>query len=292
MSATDEIIDKIIRLAQGKLSGEEKEETLRQIAESPGLAEEYDFWRGIYTIRDRLPHYDFTAHPSPEALDRFAQARISQLSTEYSELAMHLQQCPACTEDVELLRQAVRYLPEDKVEVVRSTAPSFFSKLLTGSAFAKVMSGVAAVLIVAVGAVLLLQSRDEALSVRVALQPQFERRAIVDERMIPEMAVTLKRETKELIFEFPTDRVEVPDYWYEIRIVPRGGEPLTVEGEKLECRQSQFHNQCELTVDNVQLLSTLKQGGSFSLMIREEFPSSIELEPAEYEYFFRVTLAE
>ena len=113
MSVNNDIVDLIPLLVQGKLSEAEKRIVTEQIEKSPELQQELEFWQGIHAIRRELPRYEFSAHLLPEVLDRLAQGKINQLSAEYSEIAKHLQQCAACGEDVEMLRQAVRYIHDE-----------------------------------------------------------------------------------------------------------------------------------------------------------------------------------
>ncbi len=102
----------------------------------------------------------------------------------------------------------------------------------------------------------------------------------------------LQKNTRELIFAFPTDRVELPDYHYNIDLNRRGGETLTLEDQQLECLPTEFINQCELKVTDQNALNTLKEGGSFSLTIKEEFPEGVSIVPAEYEFYFNVSVKE
>ncbi len=104
MSVNNEIVEMIPLLVQGKLSRAEADRIEAEIAGSESLRAEFAFWQGIYSIRRSMPKFDFSGHPAVETLDRFALERINKLSSEYSEIAGHLQQCQSCACDVELLR--------------------------------------------------------------------------------------------------------------------------------------------------------------------------------------------
>jgi len=56
------------------------------------------------------------------------------------------------------------------------------------------------------------------------------------------------------------------------------------------CDQTELTNVCELTVTDIAVLTLLKQGGSFSISITEQFPEYIDFMPSEYEYYFHVTV--
>lgn len=279
-------------LVQGNLEKNESARVLEEIRQSPELQAEYDFWQGIYAIRRVMPCYDSSNHPFPETLDRFAQGRMPQLSPEYSEIAGHLQQCPGCTEDVELLRQTVRHLPEEKVHLAREKSVGFLASLFGMSEHAsKWLAPVASVFVIVFGLYFLSNRGGEPkMTAVILLQPQFEKRSAVDQNNIPEMQVSLKRRTNKVIIGFDTDRIDSLDYDYSIYLNPKAGAPLALSDEKIECEQSELTNHCELTVTKKKALTQLKQGGSFSLSIKETFPEGVKLEPREWEYHLLVTM--
>lgn len=293
MSVNNEIIEMIPLLVQGKLSQTEAARIDAEVANSKELQAEYSFWQGIYSIRRTMPNFDFSSHLAAEALDRFALKRLNQLSAEYSEIAGHIQQCSSCTNDVELLRLAVKHLPEDRLETATGDNRSWLTHIFGLTAFSKVVAPIALTLILVLSAVVIFnRPGDESLLVRATLTMQNEKRSIADEGQIPEMQVALQKNTRELIFAFPTDRVELPDYHYSIDLNRRGGESLALENQQLECQPTEFSNQCELKVTDQKVLNTLKEGGSFSLSIKEEFPEGVSLVPAEYEFYFNVSIKE
>lgn len=293
MSVNNEITEMIPLLVQGKLNRADAERVEAEISHSRELQSEYNFWQGIYSIRRAMPRFDFSSHPTAEALDRFALGRLNQLSAEYSEIAGHLQECKNCLEDVALLRQAVQFLPEDRIEAVPTQSKSWLSALVSSSIVSKIVAPVAVALIVVFSAVVIMnRPGDEGSSLRVTLSMKNEKRSLTDEGHAPELQVAMNKTTKELIFAFPTDRVEVPDYTYNIDLNRRGGEKLALEGQQLDCQQTEFLNQCELKVTNPTILDALKKGGSFTLSITEEFPAGVNLVPAEYEFYFNVSVKE
>lgn len=293
MSVNNEIIEMIPLLVQGKLSRADAERVEAEITSSRELQSEYSFWQGIYSIRRAMPRFEFSQHPSAEALDRFALGRLNQLSPEYSEIAGHLQECKGCVEDVALLRQAVQFLPEDRLETAPVAGKGWLASLFGSTIVSKIVVPAALALIVVFSAVVVMnRPGEEELSLRVALSMKNEKRSVADEGHAPELQVALNKATKELIFAFPTDRVEVPDYRYDIDLNRRGGERLALEGQQLDCQQTEFMNQCELKVTNQAILDALKEGGSFTLSIREQFPEGVSLIPAEYEFYFNVSVKE
>ena len=293
MSVNEEIFEMIPLLVQGKLDKAEAERLEAEIASSRELRAEYAFWQGVYSIRRAMPRFDFSGHPSAEGLDRFAQGRLNQLSAEYSEIAGHIQECKTCIQDVELLRLAVKHIPEERLEPAVLESKSWLAALVNSRLISKVVAPIAVALVVVFSAVVIMnRPGEDSLAVRVSLSMHNEKRAIVDEGQIPEMQVALKKNTRELTFAFPTDRVELPDFHYNIDLIRRGGESLTVEGQQLDCQPSELLNQCELKVTDQKLLDALKEGGSFSLSIKEEFPEGVNLVPAEYEFYFNVSVTE
>lgn len=293
MSVNNEIIEMIPLLVQGKLSKADSERIEAEIANSETLQAEYSFWQGIYAIRRSMPKFDFSGHPAVDALDRFALGRINQFSPEYSETAGHLQQCLSCSGDVELLRLAVKSLPEDPGTATVTEKQSWLTQLIGSTAISKIVAPIALTLILVLSAVVIMnRPGDESLLVRVSLTIQNEKRSVVDEGQINEMKVALQKNTRELIFAFPTDRVELPDYHYSIDLNRRGGETHNLEDQQLECLPTEFLNQCELKVTDKDALNALKEGGSFSLSIKEEFPEGVNLVPAEYEFYFNVSVSE
>jgi hypothetical protein len=292
MSVEEDIIQMIPLVVQGRLATSECEKVMEQVRQSPELQAEFDFWQGVYAIRGVMPRYDFTDHPLPENLDRFAQGRVPQLSSEYSEISCHLQSCPACVEDVELLRQAVKHIPEEKVALQLQKREGFMASVFGISARAgKWLAPVVSVLLVVVGFYYLSDRREEPTGlVTIALKPQFEKRSRAGQNGALEMQVSMTQRTDSIMFTFPTDRIDIPDYYYQAFLVPKSGAPLVLSGARIECTQTELTNQCRLTLTDVRILSELKHGGSFSLSIKEEFPAGVSLEPSEYEYYFNVTV--
>lgn len=292
MSVNTEIIEMIPLLVQGKLSDADKARIEAEIAKSSDLQKELQFWQGVYSIRRTMPHFDFSNHPSPDSLDRFAQEKINRLAPEYSEISGHLTRCNSCREDVELLRQAVIAVPEEKLAAA-SEKKSWLAVVFPSSVISKVVAPIAIVLIAVFSAVLVFNPTSQNMdSTRIILTMQFEKRSIADEGQIPEMQVALSKNTRELVLAFPTDRVETIDYGYEMNLNRRGGESIALDEQSLSCEQTQLLNQCELKVTDETVLNTLKEGGSFSLKVKEEFPENTDLVPAEYEFFFNVSVRE
>ncbi|GEM_PF-1847035 len=293
MSVNRDIIDLIPLLVQGKLRESEKDIVLEQIRKSPELQKEFDLWRGIHNIRRELPRYDFCVHIPPQILDRFAQNKINQLSTEYSEIVAHLQRCPSCSDDVELLRHAVRLLPEEQLRPAAEEQGAwlrsvFGLRLPTVRALTPVFSFLVVVLVLFV---IFQRTGEQGDMATILLKPQFEKRSVTDAAHVPEMQVFLKQSTNKVVFAFPTDRIDVPEYHYIISLTPKAGQPIELSGMDIRCQEeTQLMNQCELTVTDTAVLKQLKQGGSFSLSIKEQFPNTVQLEPAPYEYYFRVSV--
>ncbi len=293
MSVNNESIEMIPLLVQGKLNRVDAERVEAEITNSLELQTEFAFWQGVYSIRRDMARFDFSEHPTAEALDRFAFARISKLSPEYSEISGHLQQCMSCVGDVELLRLAAQHLPEDSSEYVQQANRGWLSSWMSSRLVSAIVAPAAAILILVFSAIVILnRPGDESLALRVSLSMLNEKRAVADEGQIPEMRVALKKGTRELIFAFPTDRIELQDYHYNIGLNRRGGESLVLENQQLECQQTELLNQCELKVTDQKVLETLKEGGSFSLSVKEEFPEGVNLVPAEYEFYFNVSIKE
>jgi hypothetical protein len=290
MSVNKDIIDLILLLVQGKLNEAEKSIVLEQIQKSPELQQEYDFWQGVNAIRRDLPRYDFSAHILPEVLDRFAQNRINQLSNEYSEITAHLPQCSSCSNDVEKLRLALKLIPEEPMNATSTEQDSrlhsiFGLRLPTVRALAPVFS----FLVVMLALFVIFQRTGEQGDIAtILLKPQFEKRSVTDVAHVPEMQVFLKQNTGKVIFAFPTDRIDVQEYHYAISLTPRAGAPVELSSVNIQCQKTKLTNQCELTVTDSIILKQLKQGGSFALLIKEQFPVGVQLEPAEYEYYFKV----
>ncbi len=155
----------------------------------------------------------------------------------------------------------------------------------------RALAPVLSFLVIVIGLFLIFQRTGEQGDIAtILLKPQFEKRSVTDTRHVPEMQVFLKQSTSKVIFEFSTDRLEVPEYKYVIDLTPRAGSSMALSTSDVACTTTQLTNQCELTVTDAGVLNQLKQGGSFSLSIKEQFPTGVQLEPAEYEYYFRVTL--
>ena len=289
MSTNLDIRELIPLLVQNKLESKEKERVLAQIGQSPELQKELDFWKGIYAIRRELPRYEFSSHLSPELLDRFAQGKTNQLSPEYSQVTSHLQSCKACAEDVELLRQTVKMIPEDDLDVsaAKSSAlQSFFGTIFSSRVLAPVLS----VLVIVVGVIYVLNRPGAGDIATITLQPKFEKRAFSGEGQRPEMEVAMSKNTGKVIFAFATDRVEIANYHYDINLNPKIGTPMLLSSQNIDCKETALTNKCELTVTDQSILNRLKEGGSFSLSIKEAFPAGTTIEPAEYEYFFKVSV--
>lgn len=291
MSVNKEMADLIPMLVTGKLSEAESKIVHEQIQLSPELQKELELWQGIYLVRKELPRFDSAGHLPPELLDRFAQGKVNQLSAEYGEITRHLQGCPACSEDVESLRQVVRLIPEEHVKLPRErtewSRSIFGLRVPTVRALAPVFS----FLVVVMALYVIFQRTGEQGDIAtVMLKPQFEKRAVTDSTQVPEMQVFLKQNTNKVIFAFATDRLEVPEYEYVVNLTPKAGLPIIVSSAAVECQPTQITNQCELSVTDSNILKQLKQGGSFSLSIKEQFPGNVELEPVQYEYYFRVSV--
>lgn len=291
MSNPNDIFELLPLLAAGKLSAEDTQRAQAAVAVSPQLQKELSFWSGIYSIRRDLPRFDFSAHISPEALDRFAHERLNKFAPEYSAIAAHLQHCDSCTQDVELLRQSASLVPEDAPLAVAAAKPGLLDRWFKSTVVSRLVAP-AALALVAVFAAVVIFNQPVNNVVHIELSTKFEKRSIVDELQIPEMPVSLKQGTRELVITFPTDRVDVPDYSYDLNLIRRGGETLTIEGQAIDCSPTELTNRCELHLTDQQILGALKQGGSFSLSVKEEFPAGVELVPAEYEFYFRVSVSE
>lgn len=290
MSVNKDIIDLIPLLVQGMLNDEEKSIVLEQIQKSPELQKEHDFWQGVHAIRRELPRYEFSSHMPPEVLDRFAQSKINQLSNEYSQISAHLQQCSSCSADIELLRHTVKLIPEEPINATSTEQGSwlhsiFGLRLPTIRALAPVFSFLVVVLALFV---IFQRTGEQGDIATIILKPQFEKRSVTDVSHVPEMQVFLRSNTGKVIFAFPTDRIDVQEYHYAISLTPRAGTPVELNSANIQCQKTQLTNQCELMVTDSNILKQLKQGGSFALSIKEQFPAGVQLEPAEYEYYFKV----
>jgi hypothetical protein len=290
MSVNRDIIDLIPLLVQGKLREAEKNIVLEQIQKSPELQTEYDFWQGIHAIRRELPRYDFSAHILPEVLDRFVQNKINQLSNEYSEITAHLQKCSSCSDDVELLRHTVKLIPEEQMKATSNGQDAwlhsiFGLRLPTVRALAPVFSFLVVVLALFV---IFQRTGEQGDIATILLKPQFEKRSVTDVTHVPEMQVFLKQNTGKVIFAFPTDRIDSQEYQYAISLTPKAGAPVELSSVNIQCQKTQLTNQCELTVTDGDILKQLKQGGSFALSIKEQFPAGVQLVPKNYEYYFKV----
>lgn len=291
MSVNKDIADLIPMLVIGKLSESENRLVREQVAQSPELQKELALWQGVYSIRKLLPRYDSSAHLSAEALDRFAQGKINQLSAEFSEIARHLQSCPGCSDDVEKLRQVVKLIPEEQPRAVAEDSAwmkSIFGlRLPTVRALAPVFS----FLVVVMAMFVIFQRTSEQGDIAtIILKPQFEKRSVTDVNNLPEMQVFLKQSTNRVIFAFSTDRLDVPEYQYVVNLTPKSGSPIALSSSGVDCKSTQMSNQCELAITDVGILKQLKLGGSFALSIKEQFPGNVELEPVLYEYYFRVSV--
>jgi hypothetical protein len=291
VSPNRDIIDLIPLYVQGRLNAAEGRIVLEQIQQSPELQKELSLWKGIHSIRRELPRFEFSAHPLPEQLDRFAQGKINQLSNEYTEIRKHLQECSSCTDDVDQLRQVVKLIPEEHPraheEQSEWTRSIFGLRLPTIRALAPVFS----FLVVMFAMFVIFQRTGEQGDIAtVMLKPQYEKRSVTDSNNLPEMQVFLKQNTNEVIFTFSTDHLDIPDYQYVINLTPKSGTPIELSGASVSCQSTQLTNQCQLAVTDMNIIRQLKQGGSFTLSIREEFPVNVQLEPAQYEYYFKVSV--
>ncbi len=293
MTDNGEIRNKIPMLVQGKLSSEEETELRRVISDSEELQEEFEFWQGIYRVRRELPQHDHSDKVAPEIIDAYARGDLNPLSAEYSELQAKLQDNKELAEDVELLRQALRYLPEEPVEVTSAEVGNLWQRIFNVKVFNRLVVPIATILVIVFGLTLILSGPgNEPLSARVMLKMQNEKRSVSEAGKLPELPVLLRQGTKEVVFSFPTDRVEVPGFSYDISLQPRGGSSYKLADSSVECTEQTLVNQCELRVDDPQILTSLKQGGSFILEVKEEFPTNVALVPAEYEYYFRVEIVD
>jgi hypothetical protein len=292
MSVNKDIADLIPLLVSGRLSEVEEKIVREQISQSAELQREYELWLGIYAVRGDLPRYDASAHPLPEAMDRLAQGKINQLSAEYTELSAHLQRCQACGQDVELLRQAVKLIPEDHHLAAGETRRSWLESVFGLRAPSlRALAPVLSFVVIMLGLFLVFQKANQGGdTATIVLKPQFEKRSLTDPTKIAEMQVFLKQSTNKVIFSFSTDRIDIPQYDYVIDLTPAAGTPVKLNESNIKCTETQLKNQCELTVTDSAILNRLKQGGSFALSIKEQFPASVQLEPAEYEYYFKVTV--
>jgi hypothetical protein len=287
----DRIIDLLPLLAQDKLEGAQKDSVLKEVAAHPDLQRELEFWQGLHQIRRDMPLYDAGEHLSPELLDRLARDQISRLSPEYSQISAHLQSCSSCTEDLELLREAVRLAPED--QLVPGTASTNrgwlrgFLRLIEPArpAFAAVLPLVLLVIVVfsAFGP---FGNRNDTLS--ILLQPQFEKRNFTGEAAPHEYEFHMPASIDRVAFQFSTDRLDLPSYGYSISLTPAGSQPIQLGSETIDCFQTEMSNRCAVTISDPKLVSLLRKGGSFAISIKEELPANSGLEPADYEYYFRV----
>ncbi len=289
MNDNGEIRHKIPLLVQGKLSSEEETELRRVISDSEELQEELEFWQGIYRVRNELPQYDHSDKVAPELLDAYVRGELNPLSAEYSELQAKLQDNKELAQDVELLRQSLRYLPEESVELSDAPAAAGWLRFFGGQWLNRIVVPIAAVLIIVVGAVYIISGpQSEDLTGRITLRMKNEKRSITESGKLPELSVLLRQQTKQVILSFPTDRVEVSEYHYDISLQPSGGKSIEVPSSSVKCTEQTLTNICQLTVDDPGVLSSLKQGGSFVLAVKEKFPADSTIVPNQYEYYFKV----
>jgi len=287
----NEIAEMIPLLVQGRLDQQAADELRQEIENSPQLRKEFQFWQGVSAIREDMKRLDFSGHPTPEMLDDYAQGRISQFSGEYSQLVAHLSECRNCAGEVELLRQSVRMVPEDEPLLVAAKRRGVLDRLVEWFTTPQKALAVAVPVLVVLLALVFLQpwSGNDVVTT-VELLAQFERRNISADGAMPEYQVKLDRGTRELIFSFVTDRVDIPEYEYNIELSPRPGTPISLSGSAVNCEQTELTNKCLLSVVDNQVLNLLKNGGSFTILISEQFPQGVDLEPAQYEYYFKVTV--
>lgn len=291
MTDLERLIDLLPLLAQGKLEGAQKDSVLKEIAARPELQRELEFWQGLYQIRGKMPLYDAEDHISPELLDRLARNQINHLSPEFSQISAHLQSCSGCTEDLELLRNALRLAPEDQlVPAAASTRKSWLHSLLRSieparPAFTAVLPLVLLVIVV-FSAFSPFGNRNDIIS--ILLNPQMERRNFTGETAPHEYEFRMPAGIEQVAFEFSTDRLDLPSYSYAIALIPAGSQPIQLGSETVDCFQTEMSNRCVVTISDPKLVSLLRKGGSFSISIKEELPTNSGLEPADYEYYFRV----
>lgn len=290
MAERNEIVDLIPMLAQGKLDKAHEDRLLAAIEADPALAAELEFWKGVNSIRREMPRYDFGEHLDPELLDRFVRGRIDSYSPEFSRVSAHLQQCSACTEDLELVRNALKSVPEDRLYPAASREKGWLTRLL--SLFSSPRPALAALIPLVVIVIVAFSAfspwGDLNNTMSILLRPQFEKRNIAADGRVPEYEFHLRSGVDKIAFQFVTDRLDLVDYRYSISLTPAGGAPIRIGDEAIDCSQTELSNRCQVTVSDPALLSLLHHGGSFSISIHEELPAGTDLEPAEYEYYFHV----
>lgn len=281
--------DLIPSLLQGKLNEAERDSLLAQISDSPELQQELEFWRGVNSIRAEFPKYDFSEHLPAETLDRLARGELNSFSAEYSRIAAHLESCEGCSEELEMLRQALVALPE---EILSSGVEdlSWFQKLARsfsspGVVFARLVP-LAAVLLITFMVFSPLGDQNRVISVLLA--PKYETRNVPAHEHPLQYTFTLRSGVEQVDFQFTTDRLDLPSYGYSVLLMPNHQAPIALDASAIECSQSRLSNRCVVTIKDAETMALLRQGGSFAISIEEELPPGSDLEPIRYEYHFRV----
>jgi hypothetical protein len=294
VSENQDIAELIPLLVTGKLEDSEADTVRSRIAESSRLQAELEFWQGVYAIRDQLQRLDFSEHPTPEALDRFARGEIDKLAPEFSEIASHLSQCHTCAEDLALIRKSLADLPDEPAFVSGTVIESWWQRLLTLVLTPRWATAAAASLaILLIVSFTAYQPLGDLKQVRaIVLRPQFESRNVSADGTVPEQEFPLHASEQSLVFEFTTDRVDVENMQYLIELIPDQRSPIIIPGESVNCTQTEMTNQCRINVSDPGIMRLLHSGGSFSISIRELLPTDVDLEPAEYNYHFRVLVDE
>ena len=293
MNDNRDITDMIPLLVAGKLDAAQKDRTLAEIQKSPQLKKEWEFWKGVYLIRKTMPLYDSLDHIASETLDRLARGEISKFSDEFSEISSHLTTCQSCIEDLKLLRDALQLLPEEKpaTAAIQVTGWRERFRLVFASPLAALSALVPLILLAFVTFTMFNPGVEQDQVATFLLQPQFEKRNISADGQIPEQGFVLNKSTRKIAFQFVTDRIDIADYRYSIDITPRGAQPVALPGETINCyEQTESTNSCQVIVSDPGVVGLLRHGGSFSISIKEVLPVGVDLEPAEYEYYFRVLL--
>jgi len=286
-----ETVELIPLLVQGKLEPDTEEKVNKLIEKFPQLQAEYQFWQGVYSIRSDMARLDFSDHPSPEMLDRFAQGKINEFSAEYSQIASHLSDCQTCTSEVELLRQAAVLVPEDEPLTTETREGGLLRKLLDWFASPRKVFAVATPMVIVLLAVVIFQPwGGQDLVTMIELKPQLEERNFTSPAAVQEHQVELNSNTEKLIFSFVTDRLDIPEYSYSIYLSRCPGKPISLPQPEIECQQTELTNICQLSVIDSTILDMLKLGGSYKISIKEHFPKGTDLEPVNYAYYFKVSV--
>lgn len=277
-------------LASGKLQAAEADRVRQLVAESPELQRELAFLEGLKSVRNYMPLFDRSAHPEPELLDRLARGEISEYSTEYSELSAHLESCQGCREDVEMLQQVQQEQP-DVLSAPATVIPApWWQRALSlvlrpGWAMATAAS---MVMLLLVSFTAFRPMGEQNQMQLIQLQPQFESRNFISEAQVKEYEFHLRDSSRRIAFEFIADRLALEDYSYQISLIPKYGDPISLDQAQLNCSQTDRTNRCQVMVSDPQVMALLHEGGSFAISIRESLPADAEIKPATYEYYFQV----